>query len=576
MTVAGRYEVREVLVEDELRVVVRAKDLKLGRDVLLERAGSAVRQLARRTSKESLREGQALAGVQHPGVQRLHDVLEGEGGVTLVLEPVAGETLAERLARKHKLEPDEVLRLGLELADALAAVHAASVVHRDLQPENVVLRPDGSACLVGFRLAKPTSLDAQTSLVYRAATDGPLGSVERRLLPCYPAPEQMADEAANPRTDLFSLGCLLYRALTGEEAIPDLLATDWLPPTDPAKLVPEAPARLCETIHACLSRSPVGRPSSAGDVRDGLRATERAAPQERRRAPWLVALGVIGVAALAFGAYFARGDSEAANRSLDLTQGRDVEEVESGAFSSSFERSVALLIAVEQEYGKNRFPVLSNAVRDVEALADVLRDMPGDWDVRVLPEEKATYNGIRAALSDLENELQPNDRAFVYFAGHGKKNSSSEKDGWILPADAKRLEDDPRRLNWISFSELTRFLEVAPAKHVLLAADCCYSGRLAVARSAASEFNRSYVAREARLVLTSGRADEVVSDGPAGEHSPFAQILIDVLGDDEGPMTSGILYAELLRRYPQFGVSHAPAIRSPRGFEQGEFVFVTE
>src|SRR5690606_3928616 len=148
-----RYEVLETLLETASRVEARARDRVLGREVLLLWRRSA-NPAGEAGNAAELREARALAGLTHGAVQRLHDAFPERGGLTLVLEPVAGVRLDERLAGGERLEPGEVRELGILLADALAAVHAAGAVHRDVGARNVILRPGGGVCLTGFRFAK--------------------------------------------------------------------------------------------------------------------------------------------------------------------------------------------------------------------------------------------------------------------------------------------------------------------------------------------------------------------------------------------------------------------------------------
>ena len=574
----GRFRVLETLVSEGGRVEERALDGVLGREVLLVRRGLAVQG----TGERGLREARALAGLAHPGLQKLYDAFSDDGGVTLVLEPVGGESLAERLGGGGRLEPEEVRRLGLDLADALAAVHAAGAVHRDVCAEHVILRPEGGVCLTGFRLAKPATQGAQTSLDY----GGRETSRVRAELPAHPAPEQLGGEAASPRSDLFALGCLLYRALTGEDAQPELLERGWQTPLDPHRLVPAAPRELTRLILSCLARSPLGRPRSAVELRDALGPAGKHVPKALRRGRRPTALGIAAAAALlvamGLGAVLLRPDGAgqaASGAAIERGIGLEPDPLRArgGAYGPGFRRSHALLIGIGQEYRRGGFATLPNAPRDVLALAEILAASPGRWETRVLLEESATFDGIRTALAGLEAELDPEDRVLVYFAGHGMPHARSGTSGWLIPADAQSLERDPTRSRWLHFDTFERFLKDAAAKHVLLAMDCCYGGRLAATRSAgATPFEARFLTRPAKVVLAAGRADEPVLDGVAQGHSPFAEVFLGALRERSAPITSSMLHAALLRSFADRDVPHTPVLAFLPEVGPGEFVFLAD
>ncbi len=264
-----RYEPLETLHTGAGRVEQRARDRTLGREVLLVR-----------------RERATLAG--EPG---------GDG---------------------------RALREARALAKALAALHATAAVHRDESEANVLLRPEGGVCLRGFRLAKPLVREAQTSLVYRGRSSAAQDGAARADLPTYPAPEQLEGEAASPRSDLFALGCVLYRALTGEPAQAAPLE-GWRRPQDPTRLRPQVPRGLARLVMACLAHSPLHRPRSAAELAAALRNLGETHGTRERRAPraWPVAVaGACALLALAAGAWFlgpgARSGAATPDRGLAL------------------------------------------------------------------------------------------------------------------------------------------------------------------------------------------------------------------------------------------------------------------
>ena len=150
-------------------------------------------------------------------------------------------------------------------------------------------------------------------------------------------------------------------------------------------------------------------------------------------------------------------------------------------------------------------------------------------------------------------------------------------DGWIVPAYARPLAQDEGRATWMRFDEFDRFFDETRAKHVLVAMDCCYSGRLATGRSAsASSYSERYLRQKAHVVLTSGRGFEEVSDGVPGTHSPFAEAFLGTFEREDLPaITSSELFSEIDRVFAERGVGHLPQLRHAGG-APGQFVFFLE
>jgi len=303
----GPYEVLEELARGGTGVVYRARDGRTGRaaavKVLLTHRGGDDRA-RRRTQTELL----ALVRLRHPHVVQALDA--GTHGETpyLALELIEGESLEDRLQRRGPLPVDEAVRLGRELAAALEHAHAYGVLHRDLKPDNVLLRAaDGAALLTDFGLA----LDVETSLSRISRTGMFLGT------PGYWPPEQARGEldALGPTADVYGLGAVLYAALTGSPPVEGRGLVDYLQTVRfrrirPVRAVqPEVPAWLSDVCRRCLEPEPTDRYRSAGEVGCVLGAgagaiggVPRDAPPPIRRPRWVgpVALGaaVAGVVAV--------------------------------------------------------------------------------------------------------------------------------------------------------------------------------------------------------------------------------------------------------------------------------------
>lgn len=216
------------------------------------------------------RELAAARRLDHPGVLVAREAVEVDGQIGLVLPLHAGRTLAEVVALNGPLPADQVRRLGLRLAEALAAAHRAGVLHRDLSPRNVLLDERGAPVLADFGLARVQETQASRS----TALLGTAG---------YVAPEVLAGGRAEPRSDLYALGAVLHLAATGQEAFggghPQAALTAQLAGrrTPITATVPGFPAWLDQTIGALLDPDPERRPSGAAAL---VRALEGGVPPD--------------------------------------------------------------------------------------------------------------------------------------------------------------------------------------------------------------------------------------------------------------------------------------------------------
>jgi tetratricopeptide (TPR) repeat protein len=277
----GRYEILRELGRGGFGVVYAARDRELGREVAIKTVRPG-RALSAEGGAAWLREeAEAIASLSHPGIVAVYDVGQADGAPFVVMELLRGETLEERLARRSPLGRDEGLGIAREVAEALAYAHARGVVHRDLKPANVFLCEDGRAKLLDFGLAHVFG--------HRARRSG--GT------PAYLAPERWRGEPEDVRTDLFSLGVLVFELLTGK---PPYEATEAysaaLDPGPPPPLaVRGTPKRLAALVASALSKDPKGRPPSATAVVAELAAVQRKL-ESRRNLGWRIARTVALVA----------------------------------------------------------------------------------------------------------------------------------------------------------------------------------------------------------------------------------------------------------------------------------------
>jgi eukaryotic-like serine/threonine-protein kinase len=275
----GPYEIISLLGAGGMGEVYRARDTRLDRSVALKilppRASATT--MARERFE---REARAISALQHPNICTLFDVGSDNGTEYLVMELLDGEPLADRIG-KGPLPLDQVLRIGAQIADALAKAHRAGIVHRDLKPANVMLTRSGPKLLdfgLARRAVEPTQSQPLTGHDAPTAIEKPLTSDGMILgtLP-YMAPEQLEAKATDARTDLFALGAVLYEMLTGRRAFQAnsqaSLITKIMSEQPPAieTLQPIAPASLNRLVMKCLAKDPDERWQSAADVADELR-----------------------------------------------------------------------------------------------------------------------------------------------------------------------------------------------------------------------------------------------------------------------------------------------------------------
>jgi serine/threonine protein kinase len=278
-TKLGPYEIVAPLGAGGMGEVYRARDARLGRDVAIKVLPTGLASTPEARARFE-REAKTISQLNHPHICTLHDVGSQDGVDYLVLELVDGETLGERLKRGPLATP-ELLRIGAQVADALARAHHSGVVHRDLKPGNIMLTK-GGAKLLDFGLARPqTSLGQAegSGITVATLTQSPTASepltAEGAIVGTfqYMAPEQLEGKEADARADLWALGCVLYEMASGKRAfegsnpaslISAIMAKE---PAPLAQLAPMSPPGLERVVQQCLAKDPDERWQSAGDLK---------------------------------------------------------------------------------------------------------------------------------------------------------------------------------------------------------------------------------------------------------------------------------------------------------------------
>ena len=272
----GPYEIVAPLGAGGMGEVYRARDTRLERTV-------AIKILPAQFSSDPVRkqrferEAKTISSLNHPHIYVLHDVGSQDGVDYLVMECVDGETLAKRL-EKGVLPLEQVLKYGAQIADALDKAHRSSVVHRDLKPENIMLTASG-AKLLDFGLAKPAAAMASLATMTATAAKQSPATEQGTIVGTfqYMSPEQVEGKELDGRSDIFSLGAVLYEMLTGQRAFDgksQLSVVSAILEKEPAPIStvkPTTPSALDHAIKKCLAKPPDERWQSASDLGSELR-----------------------------------------------------------------------------------------------------------------------------------------------------------------------------------------------------------------------------------------------------------------------------------------------------------------
>ena len=272
----GPYEVQALLGAGGMGEVYRARDIRLNRIVAIKVIPRSLSTDAARLQRFE-REARAIAALQHPNICTLHDVGHQEGIQFLVMEHLDGETLSKRL-QKGRLSLEQILRYGAEIADALDAAHHRGIVHRDLKPANIFITSHGESKVLDFGLAKLDELDPEVDPSVETATDAKLITTPGMAMGTAPymSPEQARGENLDARTDIFSLGSVLYEMATGKMAFQGKTTAlvrksilDESPPP-PSRVAPSLPEQLDHIVARALEKDRDLRYQSASDMRTDL------------------------------------------------------------------------------------------------------------------------------------------------------------------------------------------------------------------------------------------------------------------------------------------------------------------
>lgn len=274
----GRYRINKILGKGSMGVVYLAHDPQIDRSVALK-----VLREDRLTSADFVNrfmlEARAIGRLSHPGIVLVYDVGEDQGSIYIAMEFVEGEPLSDLLQRAG-LDFERTIDIGIQVAEILDYAHARGIVHRDVKPSNLMLKPDGTIKITDFGIAHMDDPSAG-----QQTQDGEILGT-----PAYMSPEQVMGQPVDGRSDLFSLGVILYELSTGErpfkgQSIGTILRSiTEETPVEPLKLHPFIPTDLSRVIMKCLSKRPEGRFSTGVELAAALKAcpVERAGKGSER------------------------------------------------------------------------------------------------------------------------------------------------------------------------------------------------------------------------------------------------------------------------------------------------------
>jgi serine/threonine protein kinase len=267
----SQYKILEKLGEGGMGVVYKAQDTKLDRFVALKFLPPHM-AASEQDKARFIQEAKSAAALNHPNVCSIIDIQEHEGTMFIVMEYVDGQTLMDK---KSSIGLKQAIEIGIQIADGLAVAHEKGIIHRDIKPENIMVRKDGIVQIMDFGLAK---LAGTSRLTKMGSTVGTLG---------YMSPEQVQGLEADHRSDIFSLGVLLYEMIAGrspfngahESAILYEIVNVDVPPMTSIK--PELDPALDAIVLECLEKDPSERYQSVAEVAKELRRFKRESSRSR-------------------------------------------------------------------------------------------------------------------------------------------------------------------------------------------------------------------------------------------------------------------------------------------------------
>ena len=276
---SGRYEITSELGAGGMATVYLARDLKHDRDVAIKVLNHDIAQTV--GAERFLREIRLAAKLSHPHILPLFDSGEADGALYYVMPNIEGRSLRDRLDHARQLPIADAVRIATEVADALDYAHRHGVVHRDIKPENIMLH-DGHALVADFGIGKALSAVEDAAFTQAGISVG---------TPAYMSPEQAAGDPVDGRSDLYSLGCVLYEMLVGEQpftgpSVQAVIAKRFVQtPADVTALREGISRPLARAVQKALARTPIDRFESGSQLIAALAEPDASPVREKAAAP---------------------------------------------------------------------------------------------------------------------------------------------------------------------------------------------------------------------------------------------------------------------------------------------------
>jgi eukaryotic-like serine/threonine-protein kinase len=302
----GPYEILTAIGAGGMGEVYRARDTKLARDVAIKVLPANFVNDPERLSRFQ-REARMLAALNHPNIATIYGLEQSDGVTCLVMELVPGQTLAERV-KAGPLPIEEVLKIAIQIAEALEAAHEKQIIHRDLKPANVKVTPEDKVKVLDFGLAKAFAGDATTEDIGNSPTLSAAATMQGVILgtASYMSPEQAKGKQVNKGTDIWAFGCVLYELLTGKRAFhgettTEILAAVLREEPDWQALPASTPVKIRELLGRCLQKDLRHRLHDAADARIEIEEA-LAAPSKEQSAAVAKGIRALGRRELMIGA----------------------------------------------------------------------------------------------------------------------------------------------------------------------------------------------------------------------------------------------------------------------------------
>lgn len=265
--IAERFRLENVIGKGGMATVYKATQLGLQRPVAVKLIKPEL-AFNRDMTERFMREARMMARLRHPNAAMIFDAGNlPDGRHFIVMEYIKGITLAQALKQETRFLPDRAVKIACEICDVLAAAHSLGIVHRDLKPSNIMLTEEG-VCVLDFGVAKVIADVTDVTTTYIPTSPGMIIGTPR-----YMSPEQCTDQPIGTKSDLYSLGVLLYEMLAGQPPFTDkvqpilLMKQASVAPRSLAKMRDNLPPRLVKVVHRLLAKNPDERPENAETVR---------------------------------------------------------------------------------------------------------------------------------------------------------------------------------------------------------------------------------------------------------------------------------------------------------------------